>query len=239
MELDAPSYYPVFLDLQGKRCVVLGGGATAEGKIAKLKAAGAKVTVVSPQVTGPIRSASQSGELEWHAREYYPGDLAGAFLAIAATNARSVNQRISREAQDLGVLLNVVDEPSQCTFIAPSVIHRGPVTLAISTGGASPALARKLRHSLSASPALEWADLSGIMSQARSRVKTQGAAVDPQRWQCCLTPELLSLVHGGRCGDALAAMLSDLLDGSNSDLCPRVDRCQPEGCRLRPTEILE
>ena len=234
-----PSYYPVFLDLQGKQCVVFGGGGAAEGKVAKLKDAGAKVTVVSPEVTESIRAAAQVGELEWCPRKYHPGDLAGAFLGIAATNIRSVNQQIFQEAQDLGVLLNVVDQPSQCTFIAPSIINRGPVTLAISTGGASPALARKLRQSLSTSPALAWADLGGIMSQARTRIKTQGMTVDPQRWQCCLTPELLSLVQDGRNDDALAVLLANLLHGTSTDLCPNVDRCQPEGCHLMPAELVE
>ena len=234
-----PPYYPVFLDLQGKQCVVIGGGVAAEGKVAKLKDAGAKVTVVSPQATESIRAAAQVGELEWCARNYHPGDLAGAFLGIAATNVRSVNQQIFQEAQDLGVLLNVVDQPSQCTFIAPSIINRGPVTLAISTGGASPALARKLRQSLSTSPTLEWADLGGIMSQARSRIKSQGVAVDPQRWQCCLTPDLLNLVKDGRNDDALAALLADLLEGSSANLCPRVDKCQPVGCHVKPVEIVE
>ena len=195
--------------------------------------------MVSPQVTTSIQVAVQLGELEWCAREYQPGDLAGAFLGIAATNVRSVNQRIFHEAEHLGVLLNVVDEPSQCTFIAPSVINRGPVTVAISTAGSSPALARKLREVLSASPALEWADLAGIMSQARSQVKKQGVAVDPQRWQCCLTPELLDLAQNGRNEEALAELLSKLLDGGSPNLCPRVDRCQPGGCHSKSEEFLE
>ena len=208
----------------------------AERKVSKLQDAGARVTVVSPQVTTSIQAAVQSGEVKWCAREYQSGDLAGAFLGIAATNVRSVNQQIFQEAEHLGVLLNVVDEPSQCTFIAPSVITRGPVTVAISTAGASPALARKLREALSASPALEWADLAGIMSQARSQVKTQGVSVDPQRWQCCLTPELLDLAQDGRNDETLAALMSKLLDGSSPNLCPRVDQCQPGGCQSKPEE---
>ena len=195
--------------------------------------------MVSPQVTTSIQTAVQLGELKWCAREYQPGDLEGAFIGIAATNVRSVNQQIFQEAEHLGVLLNVVDEPSQCTFIAPSVINRGPVTVAISTAGASPALARKLREALSASPALEWADLAGIMSQARSQVKMQGVAVDPQRWQCCLTPELLELAQDGRNEEALAELVSKLLDGSSPKLCPKVDRCQPSGCHRKPKESLE
>ena len=120
-----------------------------------------------------------------------------AFLAIAATNVRGVNRQIFEEAERQNVLLNVVDDAPLCTFIAPSIVERGPVTLAISTAGASPALARKLRESLTNDPVLDWADLAGVMSQVRSELKKQGAVVDPQRWQCCLSSQLLDLARSG------------------------------------------
>ena len=230
------SYYPVFLNLDGKQCVVFGGGSVAEDKIRRLLDAGAKVTLVSPQVTATIQAAAQQGRLEWRPRVYQPGDLTGAFLGIAATNVQKVNRCIFQEAEQLGVLLNVVDQPSQCTFIAPSIVNRGPVTVAISTGGASPALARKLRETLSGSPVLDWADLATIMSRARGQVKSQGVAVDPQRWQCCLTPELLALAQDGREDEALAVLISDLLDGSSPQLCSDLDRCRPEGCPRKPEQ---
>ncbi len=229
-----PAYYPVYLNLRGKRCVVLGGGAVAEGKISKLVEAGARVTLISPEVTPAIKAAAQRGELEWHARKYRPGDLAGAFLGIAATNVPSVSRQIFEESEKRGILLNVVDDPPRCTFIAPSVVKRDLVTLAISTSGASPALARKLRETLPDSPALEWADLAQVLSQARQEVKTRGAAVDPQRWQCCLTTKLLELAQAGREDEARDVLLSSLLDGGKPDLCPRVDRCRPEGCPSKP-----
>ena len=187
--------------------------------------------MVSPQVTATIHSAIEKGHLKWQAREYQAGDLAGAFLGIAATNVRSVNQCIFQEAEELGVLLNVVDEPAQCSFIAPSIVNRGPVTVAISTGGASPAMARKLREELATSPALDWADLTGIMSRARHQLKQQRVAVDPQRWQCCLTTDLLQLAQEGREEEALSCLLSRLVGDNAADLCPAVDRCQPGGCR--------
>ena len=233
-----PSYYPAFLNIEGKHCVVFGGGIAAEGKISKLQDAGAKVTVVSPQLTHAIHNSVQQGHLSWQAREYQPGDLAGAFLGIAATNVRSVNQCIFQEAEELGVLLNVVDEPAQCSFIAPALVKRGPVTVAISTGGASPALARKLREELTSSPVLAWADLTGIISQARQQVKQQGVAVDPQRWQCCLTPDLLELARKGHEEEALTSLLSKLVGDNVPHLCPNVDRCQPEGCRRITDEKL-
>ena len=231
-----PTYYPVFLDLQGKRCVIFGGGVVAEGKVAKLLDTGANITVISPQVTAAIQASAQEGRLEWQAREYQPGDLAGAVIGIAATDTRSANQLIFQESKELGVLLNVVDDPSQCTFIAPSIVNRGQVTVAISTGGASPALARKIRESLSDSPALEWADLAGTLSLARKQVKKQGAVVDPQRWQCCITPDLLELAQAGRQEEALSALLGNLLGEGAPQLCPTVAQCQPKGCGRTPGE---
>ena len=228
-------YYPAFLNVKGRHCVVFGGGAVAEGKVAKLRDAGAKITVVSPRVTAGILEAVEQGHLDWQAREYRAGDLEGAFLAIATTNVPTVNEAIFREAEELGVLINVADQPAQCSFIAPSIVNRGPVTVAISTGGVSPALARKFREELTASPVLGWADLAGIMSQARRHVKQRGLAVDPQRWQCCLTSGLLQLAQEGREDEALASLLSNLA-GSNANLCPDAARCQPGGCRRNPVE---
>ena len=228
------AYYPVYLDLKGKKCVVFGGGAVAEGKISKLRDSVARITVISPEVTPGIRAAAENGELAWQSREYQPGDLDQVFLAIAATPHREVNHEISREADRRSVLLNVVDDPSRCSFIAPSIVQRGEVTLAISTGGASPALARKLRESLSCDPVLEWADLAPVLAQVRSRVKRSGVKVDRQRWQCSLTPELLELAQSGREKQAGAKLLSALLEGGAPELCPQLDRCVPQGCSSKP-----
>ena len=227
-------YYPVYLNLKGRQCVIFGGGGVAEGKISRLREAGARITVISPQVTPSIQAASQKGQLKWCDREYQDGDLQQAFLAIAATNKRSVNRKIFQEAERENVLINVVDDAPLCTFIAPSIVERGLVTLAISTAGASPALARKLRESLTQDPILDWADLVGVISQVRSQVKQQGAVVDPQRWQCCLSSQLLDLARSGGQEQAGAKLLSGLLDGETPELCPRIDHCLPQGCSSKP-----
>jgi precorrin-2 dehydrogenase/sirohydrochlorin ferrochelatase len=225
-----PAYYPVYLDLTDKLCLVIGGGTIAEDKIDKLKGFGAKISVISPDLTPSLEASAARGELEWHPREYRKGDLHGVFLGIAATNRREVNESIFREAMELGVLMNVVDKPDQCSFIAPSVVKRGEVTLAISTGGASPALARKLREELSACPTLEWADLADVLAEARKEVKDQRVAIDRQRWQCAMTPELLQLVQSSRDEEALDTLLSNLFDPNAPGLCQRVDKCGPETC---------
>ncbi|MBM3942097.1 MAG: bifunctional precorrin-2 dehydrogenase/sirohydrochlorin ferrochelatase [SAR202 cluster bacterium] len=228
-----PSYYPVYLNLAGKKCVILGGGLVAEGKVAALLDAGVTLTIISPQATRRIQELAQRGDLEWQQREYQSGDLEGASLVIAATNVWSVNQEIYQEADKLGILLNVCDDPDLCNFIAPALVKRGAITLAISTGGASPALARKLRETLAQEPVLEWADLADMLAEVRRELKQRRTAVDPERWQCCLTSDLLELARQGREDEAKARLMSRLMDSATPDLCPQPGRCRPEGCPSR------
>ena len=229
-----PEYYPVYLNLAGKRCVIFGGGRIAQGKIAALRDAGAAITVISPDATPGIQRAAQRGDVEWIARKYEPGDLAGSFIAVAATNVWYVNREIYEEAERLGVLLNVVDDPDLCTFIAPSIVKRDPVTLAISTGGASPALARKMRETLADDANLRWADLAPVLAEARRQIKEKRAVIDPERWQCCITEELLEMVQDGRAQQALEQLLSRLTDDGQEDLCPNLSECSGGGCSVRP-----
>ena len=232
-----PAYYPVYLNLTGKKCLVFGGGPIAEDKIAKLQSTGAQVTIVSPTVTPNLQAWAHRGDLQWQPREYQAGDMEGAFLSIAATNDRQVNHEIFQEAERLGVLINVVDDPEQGTFIAPAVVRRGQVTLAISTGGASPALARKLREALTEDAVLEWADLARVLSLARKVVKKRGLTVDPQRWQCCITTELLQLAQSGHEDQALSSLLSRLTDPDAPGLCQNLESCSAKRCRGR-SEVL-
>jgi precorrin-2 dehydrogenase/sirohydrochlorin ferrochelatase len=234
-----PDYYPVYLNLAGKRCVIFGGGTIAQGKIAALRQAGARITVISPEATSGIQRAAQRGDVEWIQRKYQPGDLEGAFIAVAATNVWYVNREIYEEADRTGVLLNVVDDPDLCTFIAPSIVKRDPVTLAISTGGASPALARKMREAFAEDPNLRWADLADVLARARKVIKEQRTIVDPDRWQCCITEELLSMVQNGQEEAALAQLLPRLTDNSTPDLCPDLGQCSPEGCLAKPKKKLK
>ncbi len=228
-----PDYYPVFLNLAGKRCVIIGGGTIAQGKIGGLLQAGCQITVISPDATPGIRQAAQRGDITWLERTYQPGDLEGAFIGVAATNVWHVNREIYEEAESLGVLLNVVDDPDLCSFIAPSVVKREPVTLAISTGGASPALARKLRETLVHAEALEWADLADVLAQARRIIKEQRVVVDPERWQCCITRNLLDMVRDGRGQEALDLLLSQLLNSETAGMCDNLAKCQTRTCQVR------
>jgi precorrin-2 dehydrogenase/sirohydrochlorin ferrochelatase len=214
-----PSYYPAFIDVRGRTCVVIGGGGFAEEKVHKLRECGAMVQVVSPDITEGIRALVDGENVAWLPRKFESGDLGGAFIAVAATGDDDANEMISKEARERNVLLNVVDVTHLCTFIAPAVARRGEVTVAVSTGGASPALARKLRESLGESAELKWADMAGVMSAARKRLRETGVSVDPQHWQCCLGDDLLDLVQAGRETEALESLLTRLLSEHTAGPC--------------------
>ena len=140
-----PDYYPAFLNLRGKKCVVVGGGKVAERKVCALVRSGACVRVISPEVTPVLDRLKSAGKISHIVREYKKGDLKGTFLAIAATSSEKVNRAVSREAP---FLVNVVDVPELCNFIVPAVVGRRPLTIAVSTGGASPAMAATIRREL-------------------------------------------------------------------------------------------
>jgi precorrin-2 dehydrogenase/sirohydrochlorin ferrochelatase len=145
-----PDLFPLFVDLTGRRCVVVGGGTVGEGKIEGLLHAGAEITVVAPESTPRVRDWSHSGRLTLHRREFTTGDLDSAFLVVAATSAADVNHAVASAARQRGVLCNVVDDPPYCDFYYPAVVRRGALQIAISTGGASPSLAHRLREQLEA-----------------------------------------------------------------------------------------
>jgi len=140
------TFYPVFLDLRGRRAVVIGGGAVAEQKVLGLLSAGAHVTVVSPETTPRLAELAAAGGIDLRRRPYRSGDLAGAWLAIAGTDDRAANAQVWAEAEREGVLLNAVDDLDHCSFIAPAIHREGDITVAVSTSGKSPALAARLRQ---------------------------------------------------------------------------------------------
>jgi precorrin-2 dehydrogenase/sirohydrochlorin ferrochelatase len=165
-----PVLFPLFVKLEGRLCLVVGGNHETEGKIAGLLAAGAKVKVVSPTVTEGIRVRVGAGEICWAARKFVPTDLEGVALAVALDDDDRVNAEVYRDASARGVLCNVIDQPERCHFYYPAVVRRGQLQIAISTGGLSPALASQIRRDLEAQfdPAYgEWIEALG---QARERV---------------------------------------------------------------------
>jgi precorrin-2 dehydrogenase/sirohydrochlorin ferrochelatase len=141
-------YFPIWVNLNHKSCVVVGGGQVAERRIASLLAANAQVTVVSPEVTPAIAQWIAEGRLEGLKKRYASGDGSGAFLIIAATNAAEVNEQVYCDAMEQGQLVNRVDRPERSNFIVPAVVRRGKLAIAVSTSGASPALAAQIIRKL-------------------------------------------------------------------------------------------
>ncbi len=187
--------YPISLiGLEGRRAVVVGGGDVAARKVAGLLQTSAQVTLVSPELTQELADLAAAGQIAAITRDYQEGDLAGAFLAIAATDDAAVNRAVWDEAGRRGCLINVVDDPAHSNFIVPAVVRRGEVTVAVSTGGASPALARRLKEQLEQTIGPEYGILAELLAALR--------------------PELLARFRAGkpRLAAALRLVDSDLLE---------------------------
>ncbi|QMV20072.1 bifunctional precorrin-2 dehydrogenase/sirohydrochlorin ferrochelatase [Granulicella sp. 5B5] len=169
------SLFPIFLKLAARPCVVIGAGTIAESKIESLLIAEASVTVIAPAGLERVQRWAESGEITWHRREYTQGDLAGAFLAVAATNTPAVNRAVYAEANAANILCNAVDDPPFCDYYFPSVVRRGELQIAISTAGESPALAQSLRKEINAALPLD----TGEWLMELGRLRREVTAVEP------------------------------------------------------------
>lgn len=175
-------HYPVFLRVAGRRCVVIGGGTVAARKVDSLLDAEARVVVVSPTLTPGLAARAAGGAIEHVARPYRTGDLEGAFLAYAATDDAALHPVIARDAEAAGALLNVVDRPEWCTFIVPAVARRGGLVMAVSTGGGSPALARRVRDEIERLIGPEYARALELLARLRCHLRDQPlSSADRQR----------------------------------------------------------
>jgi precorrin-2 dehydrogenase/sirohydrochlorin ferrochelatase len=200
----AGEYYPVLLDLRGRRCAVIGGGAVGEGKVDRLLAAGARVTVVSPALTARLAEWAGEDRVRHVARAYAEGDLAGHALAFVAVGDRAVASAVAEEAGRRGIWVNAADDPARCDFILPSVLRRGRLVVSVSTGGASPGLARAIREDLEARFTAEYGALIDVVAEVRREVRASVAGVPPAAWRHALDPALRGLVAGGRRDEAKA-----------------------------------
>ncbi len=211
-------YYPIFLTITGKRCVVIGGGKIAEGKVDKLLECGAVVTVVSPAMTDKMTERANRNEFTYIKRTYEKGDIKGVYLALVATDDNNVNQAAADEARELGVLVNTADDVKNCDFIAPAIVQRGDLTIAVSTAGRSPAMARRVREELEEIFTAEYADLLTVLAEARIIVRRKGLRPDPDEWQRAIDDELKSLVRRGELEAAKDRLVSTL--GKQATLRP-------------------
>jgi uroporphyrin-III C-methyltransferase/precorrin-2 dehydrogenase/sirohydrochlorin ferrochelatase len=211
------SFLPIFLRLQDRRCLVVGGGAVAARKVGQLLSAGARVTVVAPLLCRDLAERLERGEIAHEPRVFVPADLNEAWLVIAATDDPRQNGEVSALAQALRIPVNVVDDPERCGFIMPSVVDRAPVQIAISTGGASPVLARLLRARLETLVPAAYGRLAALMAAFRERVKSRFPEIGQRRrfWEEVLQGPIAELLFSGRDEAALAA-LSAALDQTSA-----------------------
>lgn len=165
--------FPLFLKLEGRRCLVVGAGRVAESKIESLVRCGANVRVVAPQATETVRTMAAAGSIVWQQRDYEPDDLRGAFLVVAATSSPELHTKIFEQAQREGVLCNAVDEPERCDFYYPAVVRRGPLQIAVSTGGLFPGLAQRLRQQLELQFGPEYGTWVEQIGRARKELLTE------------------------------------------------------------------
>jgi precorrin-2 dehydrogenase/sirohydrochlorin ferrochelatase len=208
-------YYPLCLNISGKKCVVAGGGQVALRKVKTLLEHQAKVEVISPGICEEIKNLAQQGKIRTTLRPYQKGDLEGALIVIAATDERNANYLISKEAEENGILVNVVDDPVLSSFIAPACVRRGDITIAISTSGRSPALARKLRANLEMEFGEEYTTLARIVNEVRLEVKKKGIQAEGDAWQEALDlKRLIELIRQGHIEKAREVILTRLQTGS-------------------------
>ena len=219
--------YPVGLVVRRQRCLVVGGGHVAARKIGGLLACGAAVTVVAPEVHVAIGALAGSGAiaaidespLDVHIRPYRAGEAAGYRLVVAATGVAAVDDAVFRDAQDAGVWVNVADDAARCTFVLPAVARDGPVTVSVSTGGASPALASWLRDRVVDALGPGTGALASLLQEGRRRVHDRGGSTEAIDWRPLLDGPLPALVRDGRGAEARAT-LDAYLDAVLGDSAP-------------------
>ncbi len=203
-------YYPIFLELNERRCVVIGGGAVAERKIAALVQTGARVTVIAPELTANLADWSQRESIHVITRAYRPGDLAGCEIAFVATDDPQVNAAAYKEGKSRGVWVNTADDPTHCDFILPSMLRRGTLTVAISTGAASPALARTVREELENYFSDDYEIVARLAAEVRRELRARGIVPGYEDWRKALTGELRQWVKRGELHRAKDRLLKEL-----------------------------
>lgn len=219
-----PFRYPVALELSGRRCVVTGGSREAERKARALLEGEADVVVIAPRVSDGLGDLVRRGEITHIARRYRSGDLAGAFLVIAADSDRTMRAEVFTEAEAARVLCNAVDDVEHCHFAVPSIVRRGELLLAISTGGRAPALAKRLRRRLTKQFGWQWGALVEVLGEVRTATLPTRTG-DFATWAACWTDvldreeELLALLDEGRFDEVRTRVYAALNPATTSAHC--------------------
>jgi siroheme synthase-like protein len=203
-------YYPVFLHLAGRRCVVIGGGTVGQRKVEGLLESGANVAVISPRLTEGLERLVREGVVQHIAREYQTGDLVDIDLAFATTDDGALNARIYGDARDNGVWINAADDPSHCDFILPAVIRRGDLIVGVSTGGASPALARAIREDLEEYLTDDFERIVRVAAEVRRELRQRSVQVSASRWNRALKGHFRQLMKQGSAEETKTLLLEKL-----------------------------
>ncbi len=206
------SYYPLYLNIADRKCIVVGGGQVALRKGKTLLEYSARVEVISPDLCADLEKLAGANEINTVDREYQYGDLKEARIVIAATDDSDVNLKVVKEARDRGILINVVDCAEESDFILPSYLRRGDITIAVSTSGRSPALARKIRTKLERDFGNEYESLAVLVNEVRTEIRQRGIKVNSEDWQTALDLDLLTaLLKQGKSEQAKAILLENLV----------------------------
>ncbi|MCY4617886.1 MAG: bifunctional precorrin-2 dehydrogenase/sirohydrochlorin ferrochelatase [Chloroflexi bacterium] len=205
-------YYPVFLDLNDRPVLVIGGGRLALEKVNGLLAADAKITVVAPALNEELASLRDCGRIEHLARAYESGDMCGPAIVMAANDDPADNARLRSDARSAGVLLNAADDPTNCDFILPAVVRQPPLTLAISTGGGSPAVARRVREELNDYLDADTSTLAELVAEVRADLRRLNVfhPIPADAWQSAMDGQVRILLAQRRRGQAKALLMSRL-----------------------------
>jgi precorrin-2 dehydrogenase / sirohydrochlorin ferrochelatase len=187
--------YPVNLVVEGRPCLVVGGGRVATRKVEGLRAAGARVHVVAPEVSPEIKAMDG---VTWEERQYQSGDLAGRRLVVTATGDPEVDGAVYREGEAADVWVNAADDPEHCSFTLPAVVRRGSLMITVSTGGRSPALASWLRSRIAEEVGPEYETLLDLLASERGVVKASGRSTEDVDWQRALDSDMLALIRAGQ-----------------------------------------
>lgn len=208
----AAAFYPVFIDLRGRGCLVVGAGSVAARKVQSLLDAGAKVTVVSPEACEQIISLHEAGRLRWEKRGFEEADLKGCYLVIGATDDPAVNRRVFEAAERAGMPANIVDVPELCNFIVPSVLSRGDFQIAVSSGGASPILAREVRRRIETAFGPQYGEIVRTLAGLRAGLKERVPQEESRRkfWEMMIDLEYF---------DTLS------VDNAEREIRERAERC--------------
>ncbi|WP_027468112.1 siroheme synthase CysG [Deefgea rivuli] len=209
-------YFPLFLNLKQQACLIVGGGEIAVRKLRLLRSAGADVTVIAPELCAEMRELVKKGEVRWQPAEFSLAQIAGQRLVIAATDHPAVNQAVFTACEAAGILVNAVDDPAHSRFITPAIVDRAPLTIAISTGGGVPVLARHLRAQLEALIPHGWGDLARLGSELRPlcKEKMPDPATRREFWENVLAGPIPDQIFSGQVDAARAQLIADIEQGN-------------------------